>query len=81
MRVIRQITHPQCAITVYHWNGKYLLKFEQDILEQTYKVSELDLVQEKDIDVVLANVAFMQQVMDRFTAMRQEWWQALEPVL
>jgi len=81
MRVFRQVTHPNCAITVYAWNGKYLLKFEQDVLEQTYKVSEMDLMREQDLDTVLANEGFMTKVLDRFEQMRAEWWEALAPVL
>ncbi|WP_317172155.1 hypothetical protein [Hymenobacter sp. BRD67] len=43
MRHVADIPFPQVKITLLAWNGKYLLKLEQGPLEQTYKVSELDL--------------------------------------
>lgn len=42
MRVIGEIPHPEMRITIFYMNQKYLLKFEQDGFEQTYKISEFD---------------------------------------
>lgn len=43
MRVIAELPHPDCKITLFHMNQKYIIKFEQGTLEQSYKLSELDL--------------------------------------
>ncbi|MFN4854257.1 MAG: hypothetical protein ACK5JC_07560 [Bacteroidota bacterium] len=49
MRVIREMTFDDIRVSVFHMNGKYLLKFEQHQLEQTYKLSELDyLIRDTD---------------------------------
>lgn len=50
MRVVREINKPNVKITIFNWNGKFLIKFEQGYLEQTYKVDELDLISEGDLD-------------------------------
>lgn len=81
MRVVKQTTLPGIAITLFAWNGKYLLKFEQDVLEQTYKVSELDLTSADDLDKLLANEAFITHVNQTFVQMRGAWFTALEPYL
>ncbi len=49
MRVIRELMFEDIRVSVFHMNGKYLLKFEQHQLEQTYKLSELDyLIRDAD---------------------------------
>ena len=49
MRVIREMTFDDIRVSVFHMNGKYLLKFEQHQLEQTYKLSEMDyLIRDTD---------------------------------
>jgi hypothetical protein len=53
MRVIADIPHPAVKITLFHWNGKYLLKLERGNLEQTYKVSELDVTGEEEVRALL----------------------------
>lgn len=47
MRVVAEVPHPECRITIFSWNGKYLIKFEQGLLEQTYKVSEWDIMEDQ----------------------------------
>ncbi len=42
MRVIGEIPHPEMKITIFYMNQKYLVKFELNSLEQTYKISEFD---------------------------------------
>jgi hypothetical protein len=44
MRVIGEISHPEMRITIFYMNQKYLLKFEKNNFEQTYKISEFDYV-------------------------------------
>ena len=49
MRVIGEIPHPECKITIFHWNNRYLIKLEKGLLEQTYKVQEYDVASEDDV--------------------------------
>lgn len=49
MRVIGEIPHPDCKITLFSWNNRYLIKLEQDRLEQTFKVDQFELNGEGDL--------------------------------
>lgn len=71
MKVIRQIFHESCQITLFGWNQKYLLKFENNNLEQTYKISELDFLEEEVLQI-LSNKEFMQKVLERFKQMQTD---------
>jgi hypothetical protein len=71
MKVIRQIAHEACQITLFWWNQKYLLKYEKNNLEQTYKLSELDFLEEDAIRIA-TNETFVAKVLERFKAMQQD---------
>ncbi len=43
MRVVAEIPHAAVKITVFAWNGKYLIKLERGPYEQTYKISEMEV--------------------------------------
>lgn len=77
MRVVSNIPHKEFKITVFAWNHKYLLKFEKENLEQTYKISEFDLMGEDDIQEVLNNEDFMNKVSIRFKDMQEDLQQVL----
>lgn len=79
MRVIGEIQHPSCKITVFMWNGKYLIKLERGPIEQTFKVSEIDVTGEDDIHAIL-NEAFMQKALARFDEMEETLFKALEEI-
>lgn len=68
MRVVAEIPHPECKITIFHWNNKFLIKLELGPFEQTFKISELDLTSEADIQKIL-NEDFIDQAMARFADM------------
>jgi hypothetical protein len=72
MRVVGEIQHPFCKITLFNWNNKYIVKFERGQIEQTYKVNELDLTGEEDIKEML-NEQFLDKVMKRFDDMDNDW--------
>ncbi len=73
MRVLAQIPHPLLSITLFMWNQKYIIKYELDNLEQTYKIHELDATGEAQIMEIAQNENFIQSIITRFEAMRQEW--------
>jgi len=68
MRVVGEIPHPECKITIFHWNNRYLLKLEAGLLEQTFKVSEYDIASEEDLKKILSE-EFIHKAMDRFQEM------------
>ena len=65
------IPHSEAKITLFSWNGKYLIKLEKGSLEQTYKVSELDLTGDEDMHPLL-DEEFVQAAVARFAAMQQD---------
>jgi hypothetical protein len=80
MRVVAEHPLEQFKITIYSWNGKYLLKFERGMYEQTYKVSEMDLAGDEDIKKLIADEEFLQAVADKFNEMSKSFHKALEGI-
>ena len=70
MRIIGEIPHPDCRITLFHWNNRYIIKLEKDYLEQTFKIDQFDLSSENDLRI-LVNDAFIREAMIRFEAMAE----------
>lgn len=68
MRVVKEINTPYNKVTIFNWNGKFLIKFEQGDLEQTYKVDELDLICEDDLDTFTSK-DFLKQINENFRKM------------
>lgn len=77
MKVIKNIPHEYFDITLFWWNQKYILKFEKHHLEQTYKISELDFL-EQEVEALITNEGFMENVRRRFEEMYQDLYKALE---
>ena len=67
MRVLKEISGKPCKVTVFSWNEKYLIKLEHYGLEQTFKVSEFDVL-EQELEEILTE-EFMQEAMSRFDEM------------
>ncbi len=78
MRVVTEIPSEQFKITVYSWNGKYLVKFERGNYEQTYKVSEMDLTGDDDIKKLVNDEAFLKVISDRFNDMSKTFREAVD---
>jgi uncharacterized protein with WD repeat len=68
MRVVTEVPHPAVKITVFSWNGKYLIKLERGPLEQTYKISEMDILEEADL-VKIIDETFISGALQRFADM------------
>ncbi|MDQ7947861.1 MAG: hypothetical protein REI78_03405 [Pedobacter sp.] len=74
MRIIAELPHPACKITLFNMNQKYIVKFEQGPLEQSYKISELDLTGGGANEIFqLIDDEFMATVIERFALMRQDF--------
>jgi hypothetical protein len=78
MRVIGEVPNNLYKITLFQWNGKYIIKIESGLLEQSYKVEEWD-VQEKQLPLLLSD-EFMQSVSERFKMMHRDFQQSLDKV-
>lgn len=76
MRIVAEIPHPRTKITIFSWNNRYLIKFEYGLLEQTYKISEMDLSSEQDLEDIVSGV-FIDKVMERFRDMEKDFGTAI----
>jgi hypothetical protein len=77
MRVIAELPHPECKITIFSMNQKYIAKFEQGTFEQSYKLAELDLSGGGVNDVFeILDEAFIATVIERFKVMRSDFTSA-----
>jgi len=77
MRVVGEISHSACKITIFAWNNRYLIKIEQGLLEQTYKLNEYDITAESDLHKIV-DETFIQEALNRFADMRTSLQQALQ---
>jgi hypothetical protein len=68
MRIVREVTHPECKITFFAWNNRYLIKLEQGLLEQTYKVNQFDVTDEEEL-IRIVDSEFLQEALSRFSEM------------
>ncbi len=73
MRTIAELPHPDCKITIFSMNQKYLIKLEKGAFEQTYKLSELDVSEGVNGVFQLLDEAFLKSVVQRFTEMRDDF--------
>jgi hypothetical protein len=77
MRVIAELPHPDCKITLFSMNQKYIIKFEQGTFEQSYKLSELDLSGGGANEVFqILDEDFIATVVARFLSMRTDFSEA-----
>ena len=76
MRIVDEIAHPACKITIFSWNMKYLIKLERGLIEQTFKVPELEVTGDDDIKELLQG-DFLQEAIDRFGEMEASLGRAL----
>jgi hypothetical protein len=77
MRIVGEIPHPDCRITLLSWNNRYLIKIEQGMLEQTYKINQFDILQESDLTNLLDDT-FMQGCLTRFREMDESLRAAMQ---
>lgn len=77
MRIIGEIPHPDCRITLFQWNSRYIIKLERGYLEQTFKIDQFDLSSEKDLHI-LVNEEFVRDAISRFDAMNQTLQKSFE---
>lgn len=77
MRFVQDIPHPLFRIGLYAWNGKYILKIDAGPYEQTYKVSDTDVLEEADI-LTMLDEPFLQRIAERFRDMNADWQATIE---
>ncbi len=79
MRIVGEIPHDVCKITLFSWNNRYLIKLELGYLEQTYKVNQFDITSEDDLYRIV-DERFINEALSRFKDMESNLQLALESV-
>lgn len=77
MRVVKELVREEVRISIFSWNNKYILKFELGPLEQTFKLSEMDVLEEAELDLFLEG-DFFEKVKGRFDEMGNSFRSQLE---
>ncbi|MGN0003818.1 MAG: hypothetical protein ACI35V_10330 [Sphingobacterium composti] len=73
MRTLAELPHPECKITIFGMNQKYIIKFEQGNLEQTYKIAEADILNGVNGVFEILDEEFINRVLENFTSMRSSF--------
>ena len=68
MRVVREETRGEIRVSIFSWNSKYIFKYELGPMEQTFKVSETDILEESELESFLDG-EFLEEVKQRFEEM------------
>ena len=68
MRVIKEVTRGEIRVSIFSWNSKYIFKYELGPMEQTFKVSETDILEESELESFLEG-EFLEEVKQRFEEM------------
>lgn len=72
MRTVKEIPHKKFKITIFSWNGKYIIKIELDQYEQSFKINQQDVEGLEDVVDMIDDV-FLKSIMQRFLTMRSDF--------
>lgn len=78
MRILAELPHPDCKISIFGMNQKFIIKFEQGTLEQSYKIAEADIIGGVNGVFELLDEAFIQEVVALFANMRSSFLSAYD---
>lgn len=68
MRVVKEMVREEIRVSIFSWNNKYIIKYELGPMEQTFKLSEMDVLDEADLEVFFEG-DFFHDVKGRFDEM------------
>jgi hypothetical protein len=77
MRVVKELNREEIRVSIFSWNNKYIIKFELGPMEQTFKLSEMDVLEESDLESFLEG-DFFEGVKVRFREMGSSFKKELE---
>ncbi len=77
MKQLKQFSEGSLNVTLFEWNQKFILKFEENQLEQTYKISELEY-SEAEVWELAQSQEFLRSVKKRFEEMYSDLHTYLE---
>lgn len=76
MRYIKDITSNRFKIGLYQWNNKYIIKIENGMYEQTYKIDQYEVENEEEIEKCMDST-FLDAVAHTFDSMQQQFQSSL----
>ncbi len=68
MRVVKELIREEIRVSIFSWNNKYIIKYELGPMEQTFKLSEMDVLEESELNAFLEGL-FFDEVKTRFEEM------------
>lgn len=68
MRVVKELVREEIRVSIFSWNNKYIIKYESGPMEQTFKLSEMDILDESELEAFFEG-DFFEQVRARFEEM------------
>lgn len=77
MRVVKETTVDGIRVSVFDWNNKYLIKFEEGMVEQTFKVNATDITSESDLELFVEG-EFFDKIKERFHEMHKSFQYGLK---
>lgn len=77
MRVVQETSKDGIRLSIFSWNNKYLIKYELGPMEQTFKIPEMDVLDESDLQGFFEG-DFFESVKDRFKEMGESFRKKLE---
>ncbi|MGR3809530.1 hypothetical protein [Jiulongibacter sp. NS-SX5] len=72
MRFIKDIPNKYCKTSLYSFNNKYIIKFEAGLMEQVFKVSEMDVTGQEEVEEMFNDV-FYARLVKRFESMAEDF--------
>jgi len=78
MRAIAELPHSDCKISIFTMNQKFIIKFEQGVLEQSYKLAETDVIGGVNGVFELLDEKFINDVIEQFKQMRKTFINAYD---
>lgn len=78
MRTVAELPHPDCKITIFAMNQKFIIKFEQGNLEQSYKVAEINVTDGVNGVFQIIDDEFTETVLAQFQLMRSHFSEAYD---
>ena len=78
MRIAAELPRPDCKITIFSMNMRFLIKIEKGSLEQTFKISEMDVTDGINGVFKILDEEFIMTAVKRFDEMQQDFTAAYQ---
>ena len=72
MRWLKDIPHERYKISIFQYNGKYIVKIELAQFEQIFKINDTDVNSLEELERMVNN-DLLSNSLKRFVSMREDW--------